>query len=107
MKYKVIIAETAKQDLKDISFWIAYKSRDVNIAKKFINELREHIRKLNMFPQSGAIPDDPVIRSAGFRFIVHKNYLIFYSIEETEKAVRIMAVFNSRQDYMRVISKFI
>lgn len=107
MKYKVIITETAKKDLRDISFWIAYRSKNIDIAKKFINELREAIRKLSIFPRSGSIPEDSIIKSSGFRFIVHKNYLIFYSIEESEKTVRIMAVFNSRQDYMRVIAKFI
>ena len=61
----------------------------------------------SIFPRSGSIPEDPIIKSSGFRFIVHKNYLIFYSIEESEKTVRIRAVFNSRQDYMRVITKFI
>ena len=83
MKYKVIITETAKQDLRDISFGIAYQSKNINIAKKFINELREAIRKLSIFPRSGSIPEDPIIKSSGFRFIVHKNYLIFYSIENT------------------------
>ena len=81
--------------------------KEYRYRKKFINELREAIRKLSIFSRSGSIPEDSIIKSSGFRFIVHKNYLIFYSIEESEKTVRIMAVFNSRQDYMRVITKFI
>lgn len=39
MSYTVRMADTAKQDLQKIAFWIAEQSKDVEIAKKFVGEL--------------------------------------------------------------------
>ena len=107
MSYTVRLTDTAKQDLREIAFWIAEKSKDREIAKRFVGELREACRKLDTFPNAGGIPKDRIIRSAGFRFIVHKEYLIFYLVDEEKKQVNVMAIFNAKKDYMRVMKKYI
>ena len=107
MSYTVRLTDTAKQDLREIAFWIAEKSKDREIAKRFVGELRETCRKLDTFPNAGGIPKDRIIRSAGSRFAVHKEYLIFYLVDEEEKQVNVMAIFNAKKDYMRVMKKFI
>lgn len=107
MSYTVRVTDTAKQDLREIAFWIAEQSKDIEIAKSFVGELRDVCKKLNAFPNAGGIPKDRVIRSAGYRFTVHKEYLILYLVDETEKKVNIMAIFNAKKDYIRVMKKFI
>ena len=107
MSYTVRLTDTAKQDLREIAFWIAEKSKDREIAKRFVGELRETCRKLDTFPNAGGIPKDRIIRSAGYQFTVHKEYLIFYLVDEEEKQVNVMAIFNAKKDYMRVMKKYI
>lgn len=107
MSYQVRITETAKQDLREIAFYIAERSKDNEIAKRFIMELREQCNRLVDFPQGGAFPKDRILRSFDFRYIVHKDYLIFYTIDETQKIVSVLAIFNSKKDYLRVMRKFI
>lgn len=107
MKYKVRLTDTAKQDLREIAFWIAEQAKDVDVAKTFVGELREECKKLDTFPDAGAYPKDRILISAGYRFIVYKDYLIFYLVDEKEKHVNVMAIFNSKKDYMRVMKKFI
>ena len=107
MSYTVRLTDTAKQDLREIAFWIAEQSKDIEIAKRFVGELRDVCKKLDTFPNAGGIPKDRVIRSAGYRYTVHKEYLIFYLVDETEKQVNIMAIFNAKKDYMRVMKRFI
>lgn len=107
MKYKVIITDKAKQDLREISLWIADQAKDINVAKKFVSELYDKCKKLDTFPDGGALPKDRVLLSAGYRFIRHKNYLIFYLVDETDKVVQIMAIFNEKKDYMRVMKKYL
>ena len=82
MSYTVRLTDTAKQDLREIAFRIAEQSKDIEIAKRFVGELREVCKKLDTFPNAGAIPKDRVIRSAGYRFTVNKEYLIFYLVDE-------------------------
>ena len=107
MSYSVRMTDTAKQDLREIAFWIAEQSKDTAIAKRFVEELRDECKKFDAFPNAGAIPKDRVLKSMGYRFAVHKDYLIFYLINEREKQVDIMAIFNAKRDYMRVMRKYI
>jgi len=107
MSYTIRLTDTAKQDLREIAFWIAEQAKDTAIAKRFVEELRNECKKLETFPSAGAIPKDRVLKSMGYRFTSHKDYLIFYQINEEEKQVDIMAIFNAKRDYMRVMRKFI
>ncbi len=107
MSYTVVITDTAKQDLRDIVIWIAEQAKDIEAAKHFVNELREKCKKLDEFPSTGSFPRDRVLKSAGYRFVTHKEYLIFYLIDEENKTVNVMAIFNAKRDYMRVMRNFI
>ena len=110
MNYRVRLTETAKQDLREIAFYIADQAKDnkdKEIARNFVNELRVSCNRLTDFPQAGALPKDHVLRSMDYRYITHKGYLIFYIVDEPEKAVSILAIFNARKDYLRVMSRFI
>ena len=40
MSYRVRLTETAKQDLREIAFYIADQAKDKEIARNFVNELR-------------------------------------------------------------------
>ena len=99
--------DTAKSGLREIAFYIAEQSKDKEIAKRFVEELRERCKILENFPESGSIPRDRVLKSNGYRFLVHKDCLIFYSYNKNENTAYILAVFNSKRDYFRVMKKFI
>lgn len=107
MNCKVKLTATAKEDLRGIALYIAEQSGDKQIVMRFVNELKEKCDILTGFPESGAIPKDRVLMSAGYRFLVHKDYLIFYLYEKAENSAYIMAVFNAKRDYMRVMKKFL
>ena len=99
MSYTVVITDTAKQDLRDIAIWIAEQAKDSDVAKRFVNELREKCKKLNKFPSTGSFPRDHVLKSAGFRCVAHKEYLVFCLIDEESKTVKVVAIFNAKKDY--------
>ena len=107
MSYAVVITDTAKQDLRDIAIWIAEQSKDIETAKRFVDELRGKCKKLERFPSKGSFPRDRVLKSAGFRFVTHGEYLVFYLIDKESKTVNVMAIFNAKKDYMRAMRNFI
>ena len=107
MIYTVKFTDTAKDDLREIALWIAGKASDVGPAKKFVQELKSECLKLNTFPNSGAYPQDRILRSLGYRFIEHKGYLIFYLTDDEQHLVNIMAIFNEKKDYSRMLNRFI
>ena len=107
MSFKIKFTDTAKDDLRSIAVYIAEQAKEKSIAVKFVNELREKTKILEDFPEIGSIPDDRVMKSMGYRYLVHKDYLIFYRYEVKEETSYILAVFNARRDYMRVMRKFL
>lgn len=107
MTYNVKITDTAKNDLREIAFYIADSTKNIDIALQFINELEERCTQLCEFPNSGAYPKDRILKSSGHRFLSHKEYLIFYTIDEETKTVYINAFFNAKKDYLRVLNKLI
>ena len=107
MNFKIKFTDTAKEDLRNIATYIADQAKDKNIAINFVNELREKTKILETFPESGAIPDDRIMKNSDYRFLVHKEYLIFYNYIPKDNTSYILAVFNAKRDYSRVMRKFI
>ena len=107
MSFQVQFTDTAKEDLRSIATYIAEQAKDRMIAIKFIKELKEKTAILEAFPESGAIPDDRIMKNSGYRFLVHKDYLIFYYYMPKESTSYILAIFNAKRDYSRVMRRFI
>lgn len=107
MNCQIIFTDTATSDLREIAFYIAERAKDKNIAIRFIKELQNAAKILESFPESGAIPRDRVLKSNGYRFLSHKDYLLFYLYEKEANTAYVMAIFNGKRDYMRVMKKFL
>ena len=107
MSCQIIFTDTAKSDLRDIALYIAELSKDKNLAIRFVTELQKETEILKQFPESGAIPEDRVLKSSGYRFLVYKDYLLFYLYNKEENAAYVMAIFNGKRDYLRVMKKFL
>ena len=107
MNSQVVITDTARSDLRDIALYLADLSKDKNLAIRFVKELQEKTKILELFPKSGAIPRDRVLKSNGYRFLSHKDYLLFYQYDKETNIVYVMAIFNGKRDYMRVMKKYL
>ncbi|MBQ0059947.1 MAG: type II toxin-antitoxin system RelE/ParE family toxin, partial [Lachnospiraceae bacterium] len=89
------------------ALYIANHAKDKAVAKRFVNALRDECSRLERYPAVGSVPKDHLLRSLGYRFLIHKDHLIFYSTDEEKKKVDVLAIFNTKKDYMRVIRRFI
>ena len=107
MNCRILVTDTAKTDLRDIAVYIADLSKDKNLAIRFVKELQKKTKILEQFPESGAIPRDRVLKSSGYRFLVHKDYLIAYLYEKSENTAHIMAVRGRKHDYLCIMKKFL
>lgn len=107
MTSKIVFTDTAKSDLRELAVYLAEISKYRDLAIRFVKRLQEKTKVLEDFPQSGAVPRDRVLKSNGYRYLVHDDYLIFYHVDEEKNVVYILSIFNSKRDYMRVMKKFI
>lgn len=107
MKYTIDITDTAKGHLRDIAINIAEQSKEKEIAKRFVGELEAECYRLDEMPNKGANPNDRVLISMGYKFLVHKEYLIFFTVDDFAKIVYIQAIFNAKKDYKRFMRQLI
>ena len=73
MKYIVKFTATAEEDLRNIAFSVARISGSKTIAKNLVAELRTKTQRLEDFPLSGAIPNDRVMMSSDYRFLIYND----------------------------------
>ena len=106
MKYKIVIADTARADLISIVDGISELIGEIDGALEFIDKLKRHCEMLEDFPYGGCVPSDEEIAARGFRFLIYGTYLIFYTVAEDKGEVRIISVFNSKRDYTLVLKEY-
>lgn len=101
--YQIIRTEKADNQLRDLLFYIADDSGDIQIALKHLNKLEKAIMRLSDFPDSGSIPRYSILRKQGFRLLIVDKNLIFYKTDHINKEVIIYAVVDGRQEYLNLI----
>lgn len=74
-------------NLLDIYYYITYKLCSHRTAVKNVKNMINKIDSLKYFPHRGAIYSD-----IDHRFIIYKNFLIFYEIQEKEKQIVILRI---------------
>lgn len=107
MSCKIIMTKTAKEDLRDISLYLYDQTKNLKIARAFINELFAKCKTLEEFPERGSLSKDRFLLSLGFRFLTHKESLIFYYYKIEENSVFITSILNSKRDYGRIFKRFL
>lgn len=79
MSFKILFTETAFKDLEEIFDFIALDNLDE--AEKFLEKLKETTGKLADFPQAGKDAKEKFPQLKNLRYIVYKNYLIYYTVQ--------------------------
>ena len=70
-----------------------------------LQSLKKNCDSLNLLPEAGALPKDYVLKALGYRYLTHKQYLIFYLTDSAEHKVFIHTVFHEKLDYSRFMSR--
>lgn len=98
-KYKVVIFPTAKQDLNDIVDYLNTLSPEA--ALKYYDEITEQIASLSEFPERCPRPKDLALAAKGYRYLIVRNYLVFYVV--TGDTVQVRRILYGRRDYTQLL----
>ena len=105
MEYEVRITLQAQAHLREIRDYIAQELLAPEAAKSTIQRLGTAIASLSQMPKRAPLMDEEPWRSEGVRVRVVKNFLIYFWVNEAEKAVQIIAVIYARRDQTSVLSQ--
>ena len=97
--YKVKIFPTAKQDLEEVIGYLNTLSPDA--ASKYYDLLVEEIASLSKMPERCPKPKDLALAAKGYRYLIVKNYLVFYVI--IGDTVQIRRILYARRDYSALL----
>ena len=100
-KYNLIYSLEYNEELTVIYEYVATKLNEENIAKKLITKIRKEILRLQYFPKENKVISRRRENEL-YRLIV-KNYIIIYQIDIKIKTVYILHIFNSKQNYLKII----
>ena len=102
MKYKVIRTDTADTGIRKIILYVAQNFGN-DVALKKLDAIEKRILELGDDPYIGTEPRYLVLKRQGYKVLILEKYLVFYKIDEENKAVVIYAVVDQRQDYLNII----
>ncbi len=101
--YKILRTDKAEDQLRDIIYYIADESGDIEVALKYLDKLEEAINQLQEFPNSGSIPRYSILKKQGYRVLIVGNHLVFYKVDEKNKLIVIYAIVDGRREYRNLI----
>lgn len=101
--YKILRTDKAEDQLRDIIFYIADDSGDVNVALRYLEKIETAINRLQNFPNSGNVPRYSILKKQGYRVLIVEKHLVFYKVNEENNTVIIYAIVDGRREYKNLI----
>lgn len=93
MGWNVALTERALQDLEQVVAFLARKSPSA--AERLGLKLVETVFALDQMPYRGK----PLRGRPGYRRVLHPpRYLVFYRLDEAQRAVEVVRIWDARQD---------
>jgi len=102
-KYKVYVSEPAENDLRDIVRYISAQLAAPTSAMNMMNDISQAIENLAEMPQRFSPVTDERLRLLGYRKLIVKNYIVFYTIDEPSMAVDVERILYARRDWLSII----
>ena len=103
MNYKVIIAPSALDDLRNILSYIAQDLASPETAVKILNTIERAIYSLSDMPKIHALVLDDRLSALGYRKLNVKNYIVFFMVNDALKTVEIDRVLYARRDWQHIL----
>ena len=96
--YEVVVLSEAQADIEKIANYIIENYKNEELAFALVVELWAKIRTLDFMPDRYGIDEDHELYKRSIRHIRHKQYTIYYYIEEVNKKVKVIGVKHELQD---------
>ncbi len=105
MTYRVALSEQAKNDIKEIHFYIAKELFSPNGATKLTTRLMDAILSLDRFPESHPVFETASRMSCVLRVMSVGRYRVFFIVDDQKAAVFVIRVLYERRDAERELTK--
>jgi len=101
--YRVDLSDSAEQDIRDI---IRYISKELSVpktAEAMLSTIEKSLDTLSTSPEIHPFVQDETLALSGFRKLIIKNYIAFYTVDDNNHIVNVIRVLYSRRDWQHII----
>lgn len=104
VQYDLVLKEQAKQNMRNIFYYIYYVLKASGAAKETAKNIRMAIKGLCSFPGRYPLVEYEPWKSRGFRRMVVKNYLVYFWIDDDSQKVYIFAVVYAKSNQIEKLN---
>lgn len=102
-KYKIAVSEPAENDLRDIVRYISAQLSAPITALKMMDIIEETIVGLSDMPKRYPFVSDDRLKAMGYRKLLVKNYIVFFSVDDKSNIVDIERILYARRDWLHIL----
>lgn len=107
MTYQVKLTSQAIGQIEGTVRYIAKILAEPETALKWADALQNEIAGLNFMPSRYPLTEEEPWRTKGIRKMVVKNFLLYYSVDEENMTVWVIAVIYGRRDQVAALSEML
>ena len=101
--YFVNISDIAEEDILSTVRYISEELKASKAANDLLDEIEKHEQILGKTPHIYPRVPDEYLAEKGLRFVVIKNYLMFFTINEEDKIVDVIRFLYGRRDWKNIL----
>ena len=101
--YRVEVSEPAEKDLHDIVRYISSQLLAPMTAANMLDAIEASLTTLEDMPQKYAPVTDERLALMGYRKLLVKNYIVFFTIDEKAKVVDVERILYARRDWLNIL----
>jgi toxin ParE1/3/4 len=98
-KYQIRFLRIAEEDFTEIISYIAVENPVA--ANSLATKIEKNLELLSTNPLLGRIPRDEEIKKLGYRYLIVKTYIIFYTIEN--KTILIHRILHGARNFKPIL----
>lgn len=102
-RYRILISSLAEQDLREIVTYISSQLDAPITALKMMELFKNKISSLSNLPERYPLVADERLARMGYRKLVVKKYLVFFSIIKDEKIIHMERILYAKRNWLRFL----
>jgi len=103
MNYSINITDLAEEDILATVKYISNSLKNPIAANNLLDEIERHENILGETPSIYPYVNDEYLSEKGLKYVVIKNYLMFFTIDENNKIVNVIRFLYGRRDWKNIL----
>ena len=105
--YYVNITDIAEEDILSTVNYISRELKAPVAANNLLDDIEKHEDNLSKSPNMYPNAPDEFLASKGLKFVIIKNYLMFFLIDEKEKTVNVIRFLYNRRNWKNILMDYV